>query len=110
MLALGIEMVSEVGEGKGHVFVTFTRFSLKRDPRRKRELESTLRLSGDRRSPNMATISPLQLISCKRVSEGFPKPSTERFSMSLALRADVVEKPAPEIVRVFFFLLMLKYS
>jgi len=90
--------VREVGAEKVQVFVTNTRFSLKREPNRNKELEVTRRLSGDNLSPIMATISPLQLISCNRVSAGLPKPSTERFSISLVLRAEVPEKPWPVIV------------
>ena len=49
-------------ELKPQAFVMFTLFWEKRDPSRKTELDKTWELSGDRRRPETATISPDQFM------------------------------------------------
>ena len=66
-----------------------TLLSTVKEPRRKTALLATRRLSGERRIPVRATISLDQLMLSRRVSAGFPNPSTESASMSSWVKGSV---------------------
>ena len=96
-------------ELKPQAFVMFTLFWEKRDPSRKTELDKIWELSGDRRRPETATISPDQFMLANREEAGLPKPSTERAAKSSSSKGVEPLNSCPVmVVGVFFFVGMLQ--
>ena len=96
-------------ELKPQAFDMFTLFWEKREPSRKTELDKFWELSGDRRRPETATISPDQFLLANREEAGLPKPLTERAVKSSSSRGVEPLNSCPVmVVGVFFFVGMLQ--
>ena len=109
MLGLGKVRERYVLELKLQAFVMFTLFWEKREPSRKTELDKIWELSGDRRRPETATISPDQFVLANREEAELPKPSTDRAAKSSSSRGVEPLNSCPVmVVGVFFFAGMLQ--